>query len=418
MNTLTWVNTSIMAWMAVGCGGQDSHSNADQIRTQLRHNAEGASKFKYDKPLGKSRVEPKTKPLQRNVEQGLGIQRSKRFKGLQCFDDISCFPTETYLCSEGMGGSEREAELDAKTRLSSRIRSEVSGSVSTFTKEGDGQNSRSEGEIRSEVKTYFSNAELIEIVQIPNRDTKSKTKRALAVLDKRKYDALISEKINPLILDLTKRLASVDETTPIHELRELKPIISRFSSGFTNMITEYKTIMGVLPKGYSALSERIKAIRRGVDHRRAKLIFIVELNGDERDEGLIRQLVKSLVSESNLRVKSPGECLKGQYQLLVPYQYITKVHPLTGSQVVSLKWAAKLYQCNNDGLGALLGEQALPVIRGVERYQQSAHQVISTRLKKIQKEVVTSNQHVKQDKLTQPVKDSIGRLLNDVIPTF
>lgn len=408
---------SFLCLLSLSCSSAPPISS-EEIRSRLRANARTATEVDYSKPIGKRANEPALP------------------EGVSCLHSASCFPQKYYLTAEGVGEDPRGAELDAKARLSSKIKSEIKSVITTMTREGDGVGSQVSGEIKNEVRTSFKYGELISIYPLmAKRDGDSY--KALAVLDKRSYQ----ERVEPSLRSHVKRAqerVTRSRVSPELLIQEWPQILATLGH-LAPALIEYKSIVGDHLKSAEKLQKDIQVMRKEIDEARSKLTFVLEVSdlNTSSDSALdlpIKSVMSRLFRTQRLRILSPGDCLPQRHRLLVTYETNESVHPVTGSPLLSLEWSLTLFRCpvvTHEKREQELITVKLPPIKGTERYQTSAQQVIASTLKQLnalmranemragEKSVASSSKRSRRETIrqarTQTLANKLSIAVKDII---
>ena len=175
------------------------------------------------------------------------------------------------------------------------------------------------------------------------------------------------------------------------------------------------------PDHWASVDEHEAALEREADQRRRKAHFIIEFSGAELGQHKMRALLKGLIRKLGPRVSSPGTCLRGNYLMRVESAVEDQIHQLTGGVLKKLRWGITMYECGTDAQDLReIGQQALPVISGVERYNVSADQVLVRQLKTfidLGKSPTQSKNKRLRNQLNE-VRDTINGLVSLVVPTL
>lgn len=410
--------------MIMGCGGANRTSSED-IRERLRANADQATAgISRKRPLERQRLKAqKDENKRRNTSSRAAPSRSLP-PHVSCSKQTSCFPRAHYLVAEGLGSNIREAEIDASSRLSAKISSEVSSTVRMRTSEGDGQESTTAGEIEQTVKSNFKRGGLIRFVEaegaMEGADQQSSV-RVIAYLAKARYREEVEGELERPLRALAATVRSLkDEKSPEVFVRVWQEFVMQRTAVEAPLV-EYRAVMGALPQGYQELKPKIVALERAADQRRREAHFIIELSGAELGRPKMRTLLRGLIRQLGPRVSSPGTCLRGNYLMRVESAVEAQVHQLTGGALKKLRWGVTMYECGANAQDLReIGQRALPVISGVERYNLSADQVVVRQLKTLV-DLSKSNAKTKkrraQDQIDE-VREVTKSLVSLVVPTL
>lgn len=423
---------SLISGALIGCGSATKTSKQD-IRDRLRRNSGEAMSHVTGKRRHATKSTAQAKrALQGGVAQGDAIAPSEVAPairlptGVTCIDQLSCFPASQYLVAEGLGATERDAEMDAIGRLAAKINSEVSSTVSLSTVEGDGVKSRTQGEVKQTIKSDFSRNHLISAlngVEIEDADAQSRFK-VIAYLARGKYQDEVDRELERPIRELSATVSAlITEKNPEVFVRVWGEFV-RQRALTEAPLSEYRAVVGALPKSYQALKPQLVEVETQADKRRRASHFVIDLQGAEEVEQPLRALVKSLVREQGPRVSSPGTCLRGDYLLRVESGVEEGVHQLTGGGLRKLRWGVTLYECGeNANLLREISQRALPSVNAVERYNASAEQVLVRQLKALSKPklakrgAANKRENARLQKLNAEIREGIVSLVELVVPT-
>ena len=405
--------------LVIGCGSTPKPSS-DEIRQRLRRNAHAAtSEISRKRPLQRQRLRgrPSQSPIPSSTVQ------PDLPPHVSCLTQLSCFPRTHYLVAEGLGTNIREAELDASARLSAKISSEVSSTVSMRTSEGDGQESRTQGEIEQTVKSTFKRGELIQIIDaepLENADKNSRS-RVFAYLPKNRYQEEVERELARPLRTLASTIKDLQtEDHPEVFVRVWQDLLIQRDAVEAPLV-EYRAVMGHLPEVYQTLKPELVSLEREADQRRRKAHFIIEFSGAELGQSKMRTLLKGIVRQLGPRVSSPGSCLRGNYLLRVESAIERQTHQLTGGSLKKLRWGVTMYECGPEASNLReIGQQSFPVISGVERYNASADQIVIRQLKSLidlnKSQTKPKNKRLRTQ--LNEVKDTIQSLVSLVVPTL
>ena len=414
---------TFMVSLMLGCGGS-SKSSSDEIHKRLRRNADEATKgISRKRPIERQKIKM-AQPKNSTEHARASNQQERLPPHVSCRNRTSCFPHTHYLVAEGLGASVREAEIDASSRLSAKISSEVSSTVRLRTSEGDGLRSKTQGEIEQTVKSNFKRGELIGFLTsdatLEGADKQSSVS-VFAYLPKSRYKEELERELERPLRALTATVNSLkDERNPEVFVRVWQDLIEQRDVVEAPLV-EYRAVMGNLPSAYQAIKPQLVALERDADQRRRKAHFIIELSGSELGQPQVRTLFKGLIRQLGPRVSSPGTCLRGNYLLRVDSAVEDHVHQLTGGALKKLRWGVTLYECGAEARDLReIGQRALPMISGVERYNVSAEQVVVRQLKTLtdlsKPGAKSSSKRLK--KYMGEVKETIQSLVSLVVPTL
>ena len=419
----------VFAALSLSCLACGTRPKSDpSVRERLRARADQASDFDYDKPMGRRRS--KAKPSSSASTDGRSSRSarsggggSERLpSGVSCSDQLACFPQDKYLVAEGVGATRREAETDAATRLTAQIKSEVSSVIRLQISESDaGGESETSGQIERTVKTHFTRGELIRY--LPAQGARGDQFTMWAYLDRDRYHEEVIDQLAMQIDEmnaLMRRMSSIKGGERfVRVWGDLNRILDELRPGRS----EYRAVMGRdLPRfaetwtSFQTLSKRAAKLRRSTR-------FVIEISELEQAGASLRTLLKELVKDSGIQARLPGICLEGQYLIKVEGGTEKTVNQITGGEMMKLRWQSTLYRCGDkEGDLSEIAQVEFPEIKGVERYQQSAEQVI-------QKRVKTILGHVKEGTPVSPgapphgapaqanqLKSSFRSLISQVVP--
>jgi hypothetical protein len=413
------------SWIT-GCGGKPKPSS-DEIRKRLRQNADGATAdISRKRPLQRQRSESTRRDSprvdQRPRDQAKEVQ-DQLPAHVSCLNKIACFSKTHYLVAEGLGANVREAEIDGSSRLSAKISSEVSSTVRLRTSEGDGQQSKTQGEIEQTVKSNFKRGELIKFIggdPLENADKQTRV-RVFAYLPKYRYQEEVERELERPLRTLASTVKSLQtEDNPEVFVRVWQDLVVQRNI-VEEPLLEYRAVVGGLPKTYQEIKPLLVSLEREADRRRRKAHFVIEFSGAELGQHKMRTLLKGLIRKLGPRVSSPGTCLRGNYLMKVESAVEDQVHQLTGGVLKKLRWGVTMYECGTDAQDLReIGQQAFPVISGVERYNVSADQVLVRQLKTfidLSKSPTKSKSKRLRNQLNE-VRDTINGLVSLVVPTL
>lgn len=405
--------------VTTGCGGADKPSTRD-IRARLRGNADVAFEGRAPKALKRrtqARAQAQTPDRTRAPETHSEMTPPE---GASCIDSPSCFPRALYLSAEGLGQSPREAEMDAKDQVAAQISSTIESAVRTKTVEGDGLKSRTQGSIQRQVTVRFERAELIETSSAIPVD--SGGYRAVAYLSLKRYRAAVELELEREIRALEGSVESAERAPNPEVFVSQWAELTQRRRAVLPALAQYRTIMRALPASYQALTPRLITLERQALKQRQEAHVVIEVSNASTAAPEVRGLMKSLTRRYGVRVSSPGRCLEGRYLLRIESGVEESIHQLTGSALKRLRLGLGLYECGSAGEPREVATRALPDIKGVARYNQSADVVIERQIKQLVKRAqpnprpAKTRQQRSADRKLQEFSEVVSSLLQLVIP--
>lgn len=417
--------TSLMTVSMFACGGAPKKPSADELRSRLRRNADGAMsevtrRRRPDKrPARASESSPRDGSSQTSAsardDRDVAAQLPE---GVACSDQLSCFSTRIYLVAEGLGASERDAEIDATTRLASKINSEVSSTVSLNTVEGDGIKSRTTGEVKQTIKSNFKRNELIGYVSagaLEDADDASRFK-VFAYLKRARYQEELDRELERPLRALSRAVSALNNEASAEVFVRAWGEFVRQRSAAEAPLAEYRVVVGSLPQAYREIKPQLVKAEQEADARRRKAHFIIEISGAEAVQQKIKTFMKQSVRALGPRVSAPGTCLRGDYLLQVEAGIEEGVHQLTGGSLKKLRWGVTLFQCGADaGQRREIAQIALPHINAVERYNASAEMILGRQIKALSAKNSLRKKKSAQSKREQKLKEAVNAELRGLV---
>lgn len=398
-----------------GCGAPPRQDPS--MRDQLRTRADQASDFDYQKPLGR----PKTQRVKTGDDASSSSASSPRVErvetsGEKSAEGVACdAPSARYLVAEGSGTTRQEAESDASTRLTAQIKSEVQSVTQLQITDTE-----TTGQIKRIVKTHFSRGELIKYLPIRHVGEAIAT---CAYLDRDHYHEMVIEEITFKLDSLRELLGATKGLSSGERFVRLWNDLEREVTEFQPIRSEYRAIMGRDIEGMSELVASLRELNQRASKLRQSARFVLEVEGLKVAGPSTITLLKEAIQVSGVRVRSPATCLEGHHLILVEGGVSHAVNKVTGGDMMELQWQATLYRCGrSDQERTELSQVALPSIKGIERYQSSAEQVIHKRLKTLLKLVKERTPPSEDSPLhsaptqAQRLTDSLVGLVGIVVP--
>ena len=400
-----------------GCGSS-SHKSSAELREDLRSRAAQASEVNYRKPLGR-RPDPITTEIpqkESSARQAFALEKPSNS------DSSDEFDPKLYLSAKGSGESQRAAELDAITRLSAQIRSEVRSVVTHQVLSGGDRpqaqtQDLSRDEIKTEISTHFAYAELIELYILPR--SPSGDFEAKAVLERSRYQKRVESSLNSRAERLKILVDRMSRSEHLHDqVSAWSEVNLKYGELYPQLI-EYAMVLNAPLKVQKDLEQSIAKLRSQLEDAKSKLVILIEIHPNLSDEmealnPYIQSLFKNAVSSRKVKVQSPGQCLPKRYRLQVKADLNSKVHPVTGGKLNELSLSATLLTCPEEMTEAEeLKMITLPILKGTERYQSSANQQLIKQLKQLS--TIEKNNSDKKD---LEFDSQIQNLLNLVLPIF